>query len=253
MILINDNSLLSILRKSALPLIAIASLIYAALTYYYEKETGIVFDVVSETNVLDINAPVQGLEVMFRGQDISERELNLRLLMLRVENNGNVNLLENSFDQDIDWGIKVSGGDIIRTRIAGTSSTYIDNNLNPRLVNEHTIVFDKIIFDVGAYFLYEILILHDKNEEPRLSTTGKISGIGEISVNRSWKERAKTETGSSNKTTVRLFTIGMCALILLLLWILRINQLASRQRTQSEIIELIRVLKEKQIIEESDE
>ncbi len=249
MSLVDGNAVIRILRKSAMPLITIAALIFTVFTYYYGKQIDVEFDVISETNVLDINAPVQGLEVIFRGQDISEKELNLRLLLLRVENKGNVHLLQKDFDQDIDWGIKVSGGDIIRTRIAGTSSPYLERNLNPKIVDGNRIVFDKIIFDKGMYFLTEILILHNKNEEPLLSTTGKISGISEISVNRSWKERANTQTGFINRITTIFSAATAFVTIILILWIFRVNQLATRRSIRSEFVELMRILKENQNVE----
>ncbi len=235
---VDGNAAIRVFRKSFPTLISIAAILFAVYTFYYTRNINITFDVVSETNVLDINAPVQGLEIMFRGQDISEKGLNLRLLMLRVENTGYVNLLESDFDQDIDWGINVSGGDIIRTRIAGASSTYLEDNLNPRLVEVHTIAFDKIVFDKGMYFLNEILILHNKNEEPVISTFGKISGIGDMPVNRTWNERTKAKSRSSGVIVVISSAIALLALL-----ILRFSYLAQQQQQKHVLSNLEAVAK----------
>lgn len=154
--------------------------LYAALD---ENKPGISVVSVNETNVLDIHKPLEELTISFQGEDIEEENLNLRILTIRVENSGEVDILQNYYDRDDIWGIQVQNGDIIEVRLVDSNSDYIRSNLNPAVIGEQNIVeFKKVIFEREKFFTLEILVLHEKDKLPEIMPIGKIAGIDKITV-----------------------------------------------------------------------
>jgi len=147
--------------------------------FFYEKRPSIFTQIISEVNVLDIHEPLQDLQILFQGNDIQEKKLNLRIYTVRMENTGGIDILQSHFDQNDNWGIKVENARIIETRFVNSNSDYIRNNLLPQIHEDNTVKFNKIIFDQNDYFTIELLVLHDKNNPPRLYQIGKIAGIQE--------------------------------------------------------------------------
>lgn len=139
--------------------------------------------VINDTNVLDVHEPVKDLTIEFQGEDIQKENLNLRIITLKIVNDGELDILQSHYDMNDTWGIKVTGGEIIEVRLVESNSEYIKSNLDPRLVKDEGLIeLEKIIFDRGKYFVLEILVLHEKQEIPTILPLGKIAGIEEIKV-----------------------------------------------------------------------
>lgn len=129
------------------------------------------------------------LAVLFQGQDIQQENANLKILVVRIVNEGEVNILENYFDSRLPWGLDIQGGRVIEVRITGSNSRYLVDNLHPTITDENRITLDKVIFDRGKYVNLELLVLHNKNAEPRVAVFGKIPGMDDVPVTSSFKER----------------------------------------------------------------
>ena len=65
-----------------------------------EPEPAVVFETISETNVFDLRRSLEDLSVIFRGQDVQQQNLNLRILTLNIKNSGDVDILTSYFDQE---------------------------------------------------------------------------------------------------------------------------------------------------------
>lgn len=167
--------------------LAVLSIIIACILGLYqilsEDKPNISLVVINSTNVLDVHEPIKDLKIEFQGADIKEGELNLRIITLKMVNDGEVDILQSHYDMNDTWGIKVNGGEIIEVRQVESNSEYIKSNLNPRLVKDEGLIeLEKIIFDRGKYFVLEILVLHEKQEMPTILPLGKVVGIEEIKV-----------------------------------------------------------------------
>ena len=145
-------------------------------------ETGIIYETINETNVLDLKRPLQDLSIEFRGQNIEEENLSLRILTVSISIIGDIHILNEHFDQDDDWGMKFDNGKVIEARLVEASSDYLQTKMMPQIVGESSVVFPKTIFDRDASFVVEVLTLHSKHELPSFSSIGKIAGIDEITV-----------------------------------------------------------------------
>jgi len=150
---------------------------------FYEPKASISIVNISETNVLDIYEPLEDLSIYFKGEDIQEKNLGLRIYTFRVINDGGVNILQTHYDVDDIWGIKIENGDIFEVRLVDSNSDYILSNLNPRIIEGQSVVqFEKIIFEKQDFFTVEVLILYEKTKLPEIIPLGKIAGIDKLTV-----------------------------------------------------------------------
>jgi len=111
---------------------------------------------------------VKNLAVLFQGRDIQQENLNLKILTVQIVNQGEVNILETYFDSRNPWGLQVQGGRLIEARIIGSNSRYLNENLQPKIIDNKYVTLEKVIFDRGKYVTLELLVLHAKDAEPRV-------------------------------------------------------------------------------------
>lgn len=157
-----------------------------------EKQAAINVDIQIEQNVLDVNARLEDVQVTYKGQDIAQQRLNLRILQLRIENSGDVDILQSAYDRDDVFGIRIGGGRIVeQPRVSAASSLYLREKLLPRVAGSDTLVLNKVILDRGAYAVLEIRVLHPLDRLPTVHPIGKVAGIQEISTTRSAANRGK--------------------------------------------------------------
>ena len=63
---------------------------FGLYSIFHEKQPSVLFDITSEANVLDVRQPLKDVAISFEGQDIQQKNLNIRIFTVRVENNGEV-------------------------------------------------------------------------------------------------------------------------------------------------------------------
>lgn len=169
-------------------------LLIGLLSIYFtlrERRTHFTMDIAAESNVLDVLHPIPELSILFQGQDIGKENSNLKVLIVRVANDGESNIHEDDFDSRMPFGLQVDGGTVVRAQVAGSNSSYLAGNLHPQLQTPNRVLFDKIIFDKRKFVAVELLVLHSKDQQPRVRALGKIAGVEEISVTNSFQDHAQ--------------------------------------------------------------
>lgn len=151
--------------------------------------TEITYDIINESNVLDVHQQVESLNIFFRNENIRDKGLNIRALSVLIENTGDTNIKQVDFDQNENWGIYVENGEIVNASFTGYSSGYLKNNLSSTRINGNSINFPKIMFDKNEKAALDILILHDNKTKPRIQMIGKISGIDKFKIKNSFTEK----------------------------------------------------------------
>jgi hypothetical protein len=68
--------------------LGIPSIYYAV----HEKQPHILYEIVSESEVLDARQPLQQLEIRYKGEDIYAQKKSLRVITLLVRNDGEVHI-----------------------------------------------------------------------------------------------------------------------------------------------------------------
>ena len=147
-----------------------------------QPEPGLTFETVGDTNVLDVRRPLQDLSIVFRGQEVQEQNLNLRIITINVINSGQLDILPSHYDQEDDWGVRFQDGEVVEARLVDTNSDYLRSRVIPQRLGVDTVAFPKVIFEKDAFFAVEVLLLHPKSVSPSVSSIGKIAGIDEITV-----------------------------------------------------------------------
>ena len=164
---------------------------FGLYSIFHENKPNISFKITNEANILDLHKPLEELSISFQGEDIQKKNLNLRILTIKIENDGKVNILQNFYDSEDIWGFQVKNGKIIEVRWVNANSEYLKLNLNPQLINDNTVQFKKVIFEKTRYFILEILVLHTKTILPEIIPLGKIAGIENIVPIKSWQEKER--------------------------------------------------------------
>jgi hypothetical protein len=221
------------------------SLVIGLVALYYtvrRTRTNLVVDVTSESNVMDVRTPRKDLSILFQGQDIQRENSNLRIVGVRLVNEGDTNVLESYFDSRIPWGLRIDGGRLIEARVTGSSSQYLSENLHPKVSRSDEVDFDKVIFDRGKYVALELLVLHDKNVEPQIRAVGKIAGMDAIPIRNSFRERDQEGFGTKVfkgpiavqiARTIAYFLIGLGTVIVVGLAIAGVGSIPSSIRKRS--------------------
>lgn len=251
------DALLRIEKRIAVGIIGLLLAIPGVYLAFHEKRPQITYDIVSEINVLDVNAPVADLVITYRGMDIAQRNLNLRVVMLRLESTGEVDITQNMYDAKNTFGIKISSGQIVESpRIISSNSRYVAENLHPQVRGNDTISLDKIILDRGKYAILEIRILHARGSSPTLIPVGKIAGVERIPVTRSFVRNNRNNYlsrafgGGFGVNLLRVLAYPAIALLLLFLAIVPVAAVtdifAERKRKlrRKEITAMVRRITE---------
>lgn len=170
------------LHEAAWPLIGIVITILVAWFSSREKRPSIAFVVTNQSHVLDVSWPQPDLQVLFRGEDIEPDHLDLEILTVRIENRGQVDILQNQFDQTLRWGFRVEPCRVINVRIAGANEAYLQAT-RPEMSSDSVIV-DKAIFDRGTYVVVQVEVLCPKPANPSIVPYGKVAGIDAFIVER---------------------------------------------------------------------
>jgi hypothetical protein len=212
-------------KKNKLGFIGIIGIIFTIISvgftlYYrfYTPQPEISYTILSDSNVVDLHKPLKDLKILFRDEDIQKNNMNLKIYSLKISNSGKKNILETHYASDENWGIKITDGRIIESRLVESNSDYLKRNLNPKIVDDKTINFKKVIFDKNDYFTLEVLVLHPRDSDINLIPFGKISGV---SNNHTFKKLDTTRGGMfQNLLTdygVYIFTIFIFILATIIL------------------------------------
>ena len=89
---------------------------FGLYSIFHENKPNISFKITNEANILDLHKPLEELSISFQGEDIQKKNLNLRILTIKIENDGKVNILQNFYDSEDIWGFQVKNGKIIEVR-----------------------------------------------------------------------------------------------------------------------------------------
>jgi len=64
-------------------------------TFFHERKPNVSYEITNESNVLDLRQPIKNLSILFQNQDIEQKNLNLRIFDVKVENTGEIDILQN--------------------------------------------------------------------------------------------------------------------------------------------------------------
>ena len=174
-------NLLVKLLGSLLGVVAAVVTIYTA--FFQEKGIEVQYVITANTNVLDINANVGKLDIVYDSSNLKELNSNLKILSIQVINNGSEDVLKGFFDENEPLGLKITDGVIIeKPELTETSSDYLQNNLRIQYGDNSQVTFSQTILEKKEFFVIRLLILHENEKNPKVLPIGKIAGQKKIDI-----------------------------------------------------------------------
>ncbi|MCL6101918.1 MAG: hypothetical protein M1292_05425 [Bacteroidetes bacterium] len=184
-----EKGLLRIEKKYAWSFLGfLLALIFGGITIYssflVDKSPDLNFIILSNVKVLDINANVRELDIIYKNENIIKQDKNLSILTVKIENTSDLDILSNYYDPHNPLGIEVENATIVeKPEIIDASTNYLKQNVE---INQNDslnfMTFSNVIIDKRQYFSVKILLLHKSNEKPIIKPIGKIAGIENIDV-----------------------------------------------------------------------
>lgn len=231
---------------------AIAAIISIYVFFFQEKKVDLQYEIVANTNVLDINAEVGRLDITYNGMSLKEKNEHLRIINLRVINRGNENILKEYFDDNDPVGFRVSQGKIIeKPELIDASSQYLKDNLQVLVDTSGRVRLSKVILESKEYIVLKLLVLHKSNNLPEIIPTGKVAGMKQINVINSLELKDQTPffiqvfSGSLFVQTVRAVSYFLIVVLIIVVIILlsdKVSTIKKKHKRQS-IVEEFKNLK----------
>ncbi len=170
--------------QTAIALVGLVSAVLGIYTFFVqEKILQIEYEVLANTNVLDINADITKLDITYDGSSLKTSSQSLRIINLRVRNTGNESVLKSFYDNNDPLGVIVTKGKVIeKPELVGTSSDYIKKNLSIKFDTLGRLTFSDIILEPNDFYTVKLLILYPSGQSPEIHSVGKVAGIKDIPV-----------------------------------------------------------------------
>ena len=189
--------------------------------FFQEKKVSIEYEILSNTNVLDINADITKLDITYGGTSLKSNNENLRVINIRIRNNGNESILKDYYDEHDPLGLTIGNGRIIeRPELINTSSEYLKKNVKINFDSSGKITFNEVILEPDQYFTIKLLVLHPTNQIPGIISFGKIAGqnnIPLISLVQQQKDQKSFWMDTFSGNVIIQITRALCYSIVVLL------------------------------------
>lgn len=210
------------LNKYFTSLLAILGLSFGIYqTFIRDYKPEIVFDVLSNNDVLSINEDVNDLKILYNDKDLKEQNKKLVLLNVKIENIGNGDVKEGDYYSKTPFGIEIENGEMIKVpSIINSSNNFLHKNTKVSLLDSNKIILTKIPLGKNEFFTLEILTIVKKEATPKVIAIGYISGSnGEIKVIESYKSIKKSENIKSWYESM-FYYIGIVLTIIIVILII---------------------------------
>ena len=152
-------------------------------TFFYIKKPRIRFEILSSTNVVDVQEKVSALKIIYQKEDILKEGKLIRIYSVRLRNVGSIDINKSYYDSRDPIGLDIKNGDIIDTvEITEASSDYLKKKIGPLHINSNSIIFTDPLMNSDDFITFKVLVLHAKDSVPKLLSKGTVSGISHIPV-----------------------------------------------------------------------
>ena len=206
-------------------LIGILGICYAIYVDFIKIEKPkLSFEILSHTKVLDVKEDISKLEIIYDGENLKEKDNTLRILTVKIVNNGNTNIKDNDYDSVLSLGLIIENGKIAKVPdLLETSNNYLKERLSISIDTLNQIIFNKPHLDKDQFFILKILIISKENEVPKIVPFGKISGITSAFPVIDKEEKSKQKNTFFQKLNFGSFWIHLSRFIYYLLIIVIVS------------------------------
>lgn len=192
-------------------------------SFFQEHKPNLKFEVISNTSVLDVHERLGNLDVLYAGSSIKNTGQTLRVITLRVVNDGQQDILKGFYDENDPLGFVLIDGEIVESpELLHASNDYLAKQLKMTFDAPKNVLFSNVIIERNEFFTLKLLVLNNEGVIPDVSPIGKIAGVKSIEVARPYRERneesflSRTFGGWVLSQLARLFAYGLAFLILMI-------------------------------------
>ncbi|WP_299126208.1 hypothetical protein [uncultured Winogradskyella sp.] len=169
--------------KTIITLFGLVAAFVTIYAYWQEKSVDLRYEIIANTNVLDFNADINKLEVLYDSTSLKKTGENLRIYTVKIVNNGQENIIKEFYDENEPVGIKITSGKIIeKPEIIQSSNDYLKRNVKFIKTENEGFLFSNVIIESGEFFTIKLLVLHKNSNIPQIKSYGKIAGQQKIDV-----------------------------------------------------------------------
>lgn len=163
-------------------IIGIIGVGFTMFTYFFPEKPNLKYYILANTSVLDVKEQIIKLNVSYDSINLLTSNQNISIILIEIKNDGNKDIILNDYDQLSEFGLKISGGKLLKKPELVSSA---DNNYFKDVIlgyNENIVKFKYKLIDSDQYFRLKLLVIHEKENLPVVTSLGKVSGMNKIEV-----------------------------------------------------------------------
>jgi len=157
--------------------------------YYFVDKPEITFTVLSNESVFSVSDTVQGLNISYAEVNLLEENLNLSVLVVRIQNTGSETIGIDNYDRNSALAFKITNGRLLplieivnssdREYFSDVLLPEIDENglINPNGYLSGRVRFSPKILNKGDFFDVKCLVIHSPENIPEIEPQGKVAGV----------------------------------------------------------------------------
>jgi len=165
-------------------IIGLIGTIFGIIGFLYVKRPNLTIRETGNVSVLKELESVSEIGIKYKGVDIPPNRFDLRLITLKVMNDGDMDIKKSDYDEALLPGVEISNGkllsvpDIIPEE---TSTDYLRANAVPYVDSTHIRIFlPMVILGVDESYTFKMLVISDKDSPPSVEAFGKVAGVKQI-------------------------------------------------------------------------
>jgi hypothetical protein len=161
-----------------------------ALGFFYltkrEDLTDLQFRVDDEFPLVEVKDWFPDLKVLFKEEDILKSGNEIKILRLRLVNQGRT-ILQSFYDQNLPFGLSFEESRVLAVSPISPKTGYLCDNLfrdfDPDELQGGRLLFNKPIIERGSQVQFKVYLIQDKGvRNTNITAFGKISGLDAIPV-----------------------------------------------------------------------
>lgn len=150
----------------------------AVYTEFFRNNNPIVvYEIISNTKILDVKEDVTGLNIIYNSEDIRKARKTLSVLVVKIANEGRSPVLKSYYDSNSPLGLSINSGEIIKAEVMTASTEYLRQNARVQVRDLFNMEFSQVIIEPNESLTAKLLILNPEQNIPSINPKGKIAGV----------------------------------------------------------------------------
>jgi hypothetical protein len=208
-----------------------------AASFFYWQEYRNPFDfkieLIDEFNLVEVKEKINDLKIIYQKDDILEAKKEIKVVRIKVSNKGET-ILQNLYDQLVEFGLRFSEAKILSAEIIDTNSSNLKGKLIKKMggntENYDDLIFSKVIFDKGDFATIKVILIQPAKEKLSITPLGKLANIKELQI-----DKIKIESEEKTSFPWWYVAIGYVGLLVFLFGLIFIIDFLDERKKKKKI------------------